>query len=159
MFYPLFPIVVDVIESIESSSSAARFVFVFVKRTKLHTFTSNLGTKTKLKKALNGQTTRLSQTKVLRPAELETASDIEFETSLEESAERSEQSDEASARKESKSCIKTRQQKRRQRQTKRSEPRIQEKSRPVETVKEIQTKRQGFRTKPIITPHGIQKSD
>ena len=73
---------------------------------------------------LNGQTIRLSQTKVLRPAELETASDIEFETSLEESAERSEQSDEASARKESKSCIKTRQQKRRQRQTKRSEPRV-----------------------------------
>jgi len=29
----------------------------------------------------------------------------------------------------------------------------------VETVKEIQTKRQGFRTKPIITPHVIQNSD
>ena len=37
---------------------------------------------------LNGQTIRLSQTEVLRPAELKAASDIEFETSLEESAER-----------------------------------------------------------------------
>ena len=56
MFYPLFPIVVDVIESIESSSSAARFVFVFVKRTKLHTFTSNLGTKLKKAKWANNTT-------------------------------------------------------------------------------------------------------
>ena len=58
------------------------------EREKQQTFT---GTKSRFifrTIGLNGQTIRLSQTEVLRPAELKAASDIEFETSLEESAER-----------------------------------------------------------------------
>ena len=144
-----------------SSSSSAVVVVVSLIRERERErefFTSLLHRITNRKKQANcpknyidGQTIRLSQTKVLRPSEFKAAPDIEFETSFEESAKRSEQSDETSAGEEGKSCIETCQQKRRQRQTKRSEPRFQEKSRQSQKVEEIQTKRQGFRRKPLIS--------